>query len=195
MKYLIALAMLVFSASAFAVTPLQAQGQDQAQGQAQGQLQGQAQGQAQGQTAIGAGLGVGLGVGIGGSQGQSSVNDNRSSATVGVATAVSNTSGSASGASITNNIPTTPDKLTITTVGQAPDILATPTAPCRIAVGVSVGVIGGAAGFGYSVEDEGCTMRENARLLNNLGEKAAALKLLCNDEKVAAVLGVCAAGR
>jgi len=60
-------------------------------------------------------------------------------------------------------------------------------------VGVSVGVIGGAAGFGYSVEDEGCTMRENARLLNNLGEKAAALKLLCNDEKVAAVLAVCAA--
>lgn len=183
--------LLSFSVHAIGLGNDQAQGQNQGQGQAQlqGQAQGQLQGQAQGQTALGAGLGIG--VGVGGSQGQSSVNDNRSSAAN--ATAVSTTSGASSGSSIVNNVPTTPDKLTITTVGQAPDILATPTAPCRIAVGVSVGVIGGAAGFGYSVEDEGCTMRENARLLNNLGEKAAALKLLCNDEKVAAVLAVCTA--
>jgi hypothetical protein len=198
-KITIAVIGLLFSLNSYAIGlgndqaqgQSQGQGQGQAQGQLQGQAQGQLQGQSQGQTAIGAGLGVGLGVGIGGSQGQSSVNDNRSSAAN--ATAVSTTSGAASGSSIVNNIPTTPDKLTINSVGQAPDILATPTAPCRIAVGVSVGMIGGSAGFGYSVEDEGCTMRENARLLNNLGQKDAALKLLCNDPKVAAVLATCAA--
>ena len=81
----------------------------------------------------------------------------------------------------------------VMTVGAAPDILTTPTAPCRIAVGVSGGWLGGALGFGTSVEDEGCTLRENARLLHNFGEKDAALKLMCNDEKVAAVLAVCRA--
>jgi hypothetical protein len=191
-KILFAVTLLLsFSAHAIGLGNDQAQGQNQGQGQAQlqGQAQGQLQGQAQGQTAIGAGLGIG--VGVGGSQGQSSVNDNRSSAAN--ATAVSTTSGASSGSSIVNNVPTTPDKVTVTTVGQAPDILASATAPCRIAVGVSVGMIGGAVGVGYSVEDEGCTMRENARLLNNLGEKAAALKLMCTDPKVATVLSVCTA--
>jgi len=87
-----------------------------------------------------------------------------------------------------NNVSTSPSDMTVRTVGAAPDVLTTPTAPCRIAVGVSGGWIGGALGFGGSTEDEGCTLRENARLLYNFGEKAAALKLMCNDAKVAAVL-------
>ena len=36
-------------------------------------------------------------------------------------------------------------------------------------------------------------MRENARLLHNFGQKDAALKLLCTDAKVAAVLAICSA--
>lgn len=71
----------------------------------------------------------------------------------------------------------------------APDVINTPTAPCRIAVGASVGWLGGALGFGSSVLDEGCQRRENARLLNNLGEKKAALLVLCNDPEVAVALG------
>ena len=34
-------------------------------------------------------------------------------------------------------------------------------------------------------------LRENARLLNNLGKQAAAVALLCNDEKVSKVLPEC----
>lgn len=83
----------------------------------------------------------------------------------------------------------TPDSLK--TVGQAPDILTTPTAPCRIAIGVSFGVMGGAAGIGSSVLDEGCNARENARLLWNFGKKEEALKVMCFDEQVAKVLAGC----
>lgn len=105
-----------------------------------------------------------------------------------------NVSASNSGVSTTvNNVSTSPSDVTVRSTGAAPDILTTPTAPCRIAVGVSGGWIGGALGFGTSVEDEGCTLRENARLLHNFGEKAAALKLMCNDAKVAAVLSICPA--
>lgn len=75
--------------------------------------------------------------------------------------------------------------------GVAPDMIASPTAPCRIGVGISGGWVGGALGIGSSVLDEGCELRENARLLNNLGKQAAAVALLCNDEKVSKVLPEC----
>ena len=81
------------------------------------------------------------------------------------------------------------------TVKSAPGVFAPAahaTAPCRIAISGGVSVIGWGASLGTSVEDEGCNMRENARILNSLGAGDAALKLMCNDEKVAAVLSVCA---
>lgn len=81
------------------------------------------------------------------------------------------------------------------TVKSAPGVFAPAahaTAPCRIAISGGVSVIGWGASLGTSVEDEGCNMRENARILNSLGASDAALKLMCNDEKVAAVLSVCA---
>ncbi len=80
----------------------------------------------------------------------------------------------------------------VRSTGVAPDMIASPTAPCRIGVGISGGWVGGALGIGSSVLDEGCELRENARLLNNLGKQSAAVQLLCNDKKVAAVLPECA---
>lgn len=79
------------------------------------------------------------------------------------------------------------------TTGIAPDILAQPTAPCRVAVGVSGGWIGGALGIGGSVEDTGCTRRENARVLTGLGRQDAAVRLMCADPEVSKVLAECAA--
>lgn len=71
----------------------------------------------------------------------------------------------------------------------APDILATPTAPCRVAVGASAGWLGGALGFGTSVLDEGCHIRETARVLAGLGLIVAAVRALCQDPVAAKALG------
>lgn len=78
------------------------------------------------------------------------------------------------------------------TVKSAPAISAPPayaTSPCRIALSGGVSVVGLGVSAGGSVEDEGCTLRENARILNSLGANDAALRLMCNDAKVAQVLG------
>lgn len=71
----------------------------------------------------------------------------------------------------------------------APDILATPTAPCRVAVGASAGWLGGALGFGTSVLDEGCHIRETARVLAGLGLVQAAIRALCQDAVASKALG------
>lgn len=62
---------------------------------------------------------------------------------------------------------------------QAPDVIAYPTAPCRIAIGGSAGWLGGAFGFTGSTEDENCTLRETSRQLWNIGQKDAATQILC----------------
>jgi hypothetical protein len=165
------------------------------QGQHQGQLQGQAQGQLQGQTAIGVGGNQGQqqgqsAVGVGGNQSQTANGGAGGASTSGASAAAAAGASNVGNAQSVQVVNSTPER--IMTVGQAPDVLATPTAPCRISVGISGGWLGGAIGFGSSTEDEGCTLRENARLLHNFGQKEAALKLMCNDAKVAAVLSVCA---
>jgi hypothetical protein len=71
-------------------------------------------------------------------------------------------------------------------------MIASPTAPCRIALGAGGGWVGGALSIFGSTLDEGCDLRENARLLHNLGRQSAAVVLLCNDAKVAKVLPECA---
>jgi len=80
---------------------------------------------------------------------------------------------------------------TLRTVPSVSAPAALPTAPCRISLSAGVAVIGFGGTFGGSVEDEKCTMRENARLLDSLGAREAALLVMCYDEHVAAVLGVC----
>lgn len=77
----------------------------------------------------------------------------------------------------------------IKTVGVAPDILSTPTAACRISVGASAGWLGGALGFGTSVLDEGCHIREVSRHLSNLGLREAAVLAMCQDTYARKAMG------
>ena len=81
---------------------------------------------------------------------------------------------------------------TLRTVPSVSAPAALPTAPCRISHSAGVAVIGVGVSAGSSTEDEKCTMRENARILDSLGAREAALLLMCFDEQVAKVLGVCA---
>jgi hypothetical protein len=64
----------------------------------------------------------------------------------------------------------------------APDVLSTPTAPCRVSVGASAGWLGGAFGIGTSVLDDGCNVRETARVLWALGQRDAAIQAMCLDD-------------
>lgn len=61
----------------------------------------------------------------------------------------------------------------------APDVIAYPTAPCRVAFGASGGGLSAVFGFSGSVEDENCTLRETSRQLWNVGQKEAAVQVLC----------------
>jgi len=81
------------------------------------------------------------------------------------------------------------DRVTIRTTPQvyAPSMNA--TAPCRIAVSMGLSVVGFGAAGGGSVEDELCTMRENARFLQALGQQDAAIRLFCADKHAAIALG------
>jgi hypothetical protein len=79
-------------------------------------------------------------------------------------------------------------------VGIAPDIIASPTAPCRVAIGIGGGAIGGALSIVGSTLDEGCDAREDARLLHNLNQHDAALKRLCQKPEMARALGCEAEG-
>ena len=75
------------------------------------------------------------------------------------------------------------------TVGVAPDMIASPTAPCRIAMGIGGGPMGWAASIFGSTLDEGCDAREDARLLHNLGRQDAAIARLCAKPEMAKALG------
>ncbi len=73
-------------------------------------------------------------------------------------------------------------------LAQAPDVIAYPTAPCRVSIGASGGWIGGALGFSGSTEDEGCTLRETSRQLWNIGQRDAAVQILCLNADAKAAL-------
>jgi len=79
-----------------------------------------------------------------------------------------------------------------TTIRAVPTIMAPSvgmTANCMI------GTSGGVAGLGFGIaagggiEDKECTLRETARLLAGLGQKDAALRLMCTNQGVAKALG------
>lgn len=145
-------------------------------------------------TATGGGGGAGGAGGRGGAGGSSSAtggNATGGSATGGNATGGNATGGGGGTASATAGSAT--NSLTINSqasrAAYAPDILATPTAPCRISVGASAGWLGGALGFGTSVLDEGCHIRETARVLAGLGLVWAAVRALCQDKVAREALG------
>ena len=83
-------------------------------------------------------------------------------------------------------------KSTTTTIRSVPDAYAptvNATAPCRIAVSAGVVVVGIGVSGGGSVEDDPCNLRETARLLDGIGQREAAARLMCNDARAAAALG------
>ena len=149
--------------------------------------QAQVQGQTQGQSATANSLGLGI-------AGSASMSTSNPVTTLNVGANPSTSAASNGPQSITFNSPGevttrasgTTEVRTVATV-FAPD--AVTTANCM------VGASGGATGLGWGfaigtgIEDKGCTRRENARLLKNLGKAEAAVKIMCNDPEVAAALG------
>lgn len=87
---------------------------------------------------------------------------------------------SSSGGSKTTTLRTVPD-------AYAPTMNA--TAPCRISVSAGVAVIGIGVSGGGSVEDDPCNLRETARLLDGIGQREAAARVMCADPRAAAALG------
>jgi hypothetical protein len=91
----------------------------------------------------------------------------------------------------------TPEKQTIEHKGttrventpDAPAIIASPTAVCRVTYGIGGSGPGIGLSFGSSVLDEGCDAREDARLLHNLGLHAEAVLRLCSKPEMAKALG------
>lgn len=83
-------------------------------------------------------------------------------------------------------------KSTTTTIRSVPDAYAPTvgaTAPCRIAVSAGVAVIGIGVSGGGSVEDDPCNLRETARLLDGIGQREAAARVMCGDQRAARALG------
>ena len=79
----------------------------------------------------------------------------------------------------------------VRTVGIAPDVGSNNTAPCRVAVGVSGGWVGGALGLSGSVLDEGCDVWRDHENLVKAGFVDAATLRLCDKPEVAKVLAHC----
>ena len=55
---------------------------------------------------------------------------------------------------------------------------------CVIPLAAGVTLIGFSGSFGSYMIDEECTLRKQAKLLNGLGMKVAAISLMCQDENV-----------
>jgi hypothetical protein len=72
---------------------------------------------------------------------------------------------------------------------DAPAIIASPTAVCRVTFGAGGSVPGLGISFGSSVLDEGCDAREDSRLLHNMGLHAEAVLRLCAKPEMAKALG------
>jgi hypothetical protein len=58
-----------------------------------------------------------------------------------------------------------------------------------VAIGASAGWFGGAVGVSGSVLDEGCDIRETARVLWALGLREAAVRAMCQHEVARKALG------
>jgi FlaG/FlaF family flagellin (archaellin) len=147
--------------------------------QHQGQLQGQMQ--AQGQVGIVESTNVNLNAPDASATSSQAATTGASSSSLTVSSPAATTVRYEGGYTVRN----TPD---------APAVIASPTAPCRIAVGASLAIAGFAVGGGSSALDTGCDAREDARLLVNMGEFEAAISRLCaKPEMAAALAGRCPA--
>jgi len=106
------------------------------------------------------------------------VNDSRSNASV--------TTSTTGGSAVVNNNPSSNYR----SAAQAPDAIALPTAPCRVAGGVSGGWFGGAFGISTSAMDESCDIQNMSNTLSNRGAKAASIQILCLHDNARKALEV-----
>jgi len=97
-----------------------------------------------------------------------------------VAVTINQPASAAASGSKTSTLRTVPDS-------YAPTVGA--TAPCRIAVSAGIAVIGIGVSGGGSVEDDPCNLRETARLLDGIGQREAAARVMCGDPRAARALG------
>lgn len=77
-------------------------------------------------------------------------------------------------------------------IRTTPDVFAPAigvSAPCQTALSGGVSVMGFGGSLGGSKEDTGCTMRETARVLSEMGQTAAGLRVMCNNPMAAKALG------
>ena len=63
------------------------------------------------------------------------------------------------------------------------------SAPCLTALSGGVAIMGFGASLGGSKEDFGCTRRETARILYEMGAKDAGLRVMCGDTVAREALG------
>lgn len=146
----------------------------------------------------GMGIGVGIGMGVGQAHSSSKSSSVSSSGSQAGASATSGNSYSGGNTSQqTVNVTDSGERhysgsYTSKFAPAAPDVIANPTAPCRIAAGIGGSWIGGSIGLGSSILDEGCDLRERVRLLHNLGLQNSAILLFCTDPGVAKVVSQCA---
>jgi hypothetical protein len=186
------------SATSLLPTPnVNTQGQDQVQGQTQGQAQSAIANSAAGAIAGSAAISGSNSTSGSAAVNTTSVRTGANTLSAGASNSAASTGASTSSngaqtvnfnypANTTSQVSGTTELRTVAPV-YAPDMVTTAT--CMI------GASGGATGLGWGfalgtgIEDKGCTRRENARLLKNLGKGEAAVKIMCNDPEVAAALG------
>jgi hypothetical protein len=99
---------------------------------------------------------------------------------------------SGAGAQSAAQIGTVGNSLNVEMKGSAyaPDVIAYPTAPCRVAFGASGGGITAVFGLSGSILDEACSRIETSRHLHNLGHQAAAVQIMCLSDEARKALEV-----
>lgn len=161
----------------------QDQSQGQAQGQAQGQLQGQLQGQAQGQAQVGINKNANSNSN---SNANSNSNSVKSTNLNGQAQSTENANNASQAVNVGGDVYKAPD-IPVSTA-YAPNM--SPSAQC---MGVASGGVQGMSigiSLGKSYESTPCNQRELARIFFQMGEKTAALDVLCSMDG-AGVVGIC----
>jgi len=79
-------------------------------------------------------------------------------------------------------VDSSPNDMSIKTVGIASTPNIYPTAPCMGTSSLSVGFMGGAFGSGTSWKDDDCSYRETARMFDQLGYKKDGIVVMCQSE-------------
>lgn len=70
---------------------------------------------------------------------------------------------------------------------SAPAVMT--SAPCFVGYSGGVSVAGFGVSGGTGTEDKNCTLRETSRILYSIGERNAAVRVMCTDPIAAAALG------